>query len=72
MANFGVYLEHKYNPPFEDWWNIKAINHDLLALSEELISLPCDLPPMLAKLNYCLDIAINKRRSEWTNGSGRR
>jgi hypothetical protein len=71
MANFGVYLDQKYDPPFEDWWAIKVINHDLLALSEELAGLPCELPAMLKSLTHCLDVAINTRRSYWGSGSSR-
>jgi hypothetical protein len=67
MANFGVYLDAKYDPPFEDWWAIKGIDHHMKELSAELIALPCPLPPMLAYLCKTLDKALATRRSEWVS-----
>jgi len=71
MANFGAYLEHKYEPPFEDWWNIKAIDTTLKRLSEELLGLPDEVlatRPRLRQLSRILDRAIIKRASYWEMG----
>jgi hypothetical protein len=71
MSNFGVYLTSKWDPPFEDWWAIKAIDHDLKQLSEELLSLPTPLPPMLAQLSLIIDKALARRESYWVNWNRR-
>ena len=65
MANFGAYLEHRYEPPFEDWWVIRGIDHDMKQLSAELLSLPGELPPMVARLSRVLDEAVIRRESAW-------
>jgi hypothetical protein len=65
MANFGAYLDQRNDPPFEDWWSIKAIDHELKELSVELLELPEPLPPKLSQLSRVLDKAINRRHSEW-------
>ena len=61
MANVGVHLESKWEPPFEDWWKITMIDHHLKALSAELLGLPGELPPRLAQLSRLIDEAIAKR-----------
>lgn len=68
MANFGAYLDYKYEPPFEDWWSVKMIDHHLKELSAELLGLPCPLPPRMAMLCRVLDGAIARRASEWESG----
>lgn len=65
MANFGAYLTQKSEPPFEDWWAFKMIDHDMKELSAQLLAMPGELPPMVARLTRILDRAIAERASCW-------